>query len=34
MSALSWKQYFIYQADYQHWANEVLFECLDRLDQR
>jgi two-component system NtrC family sensor kinase len=34
MSALSWKQYFIYQADYQHWANEVLFECLDRLDPK
>ncbi|MBZ0143847.1 MAG: DinB family protein [Rhodocyclaceae bacterium] len=34
MSALSWKQYFIYQADYQHWANEALFACLDRLDAR
>jgi hypothetical protein len=34
MGALSWKQYFIYQADYQHWANEVLFECLDRLDPK
>lgn len=32
MGAPSWKQYFIYQADYQHWANEVLFECLGRLD--
>lgn len=32
MGAPSWKQYFIYQADYQHWANEVLFECLDRLN--
>jgi uncharacterized damage-inducible protein DinB len=31
MGAPTWKQYFIYQADYQHWANEVLFECLDRL---
>ena len=34
MGALSWKQYFIYQADYQHWANEVLFECLGRLDPK
>lgn len=34
MGGLSWKQYFIYQADYQHWANEVLFECLDRLEPR
>jgi uncharacterized damage-inducible protein DinB len=34
MSALSWKQYFIYQADYQYWANEVLFECLGRLDPK
>lgn len=32
MSSLSWKQYFVYQADYQHWANEVLFEGLDRLE--
>lgn len=32
MNAPSWKQYFIYQSDYQHWADEVLFECLDRLD--
>ena len=32
MSGFSWKQYFVHQADYQHWANEVLFECLDRLD--
>ena len=34
MSGLSWRQYFIYQADYQHWANEVLFECLGRLDPK
>ncbi|CAG0931063.1 MAG: hypothetical protein EFKGCFLK_00303 [Rhodocyclaceae bacterium] len=34
MGAPTWKQYFIYQADYQHWANEVLFECLDRLDPK
>lgn len=34
MSGLSWRQYFIYQADYQHWANQVLFECLDRLDPK
>jgi len=32
MGAPSWKQYFIYQSDYQHWADEVLFECLGRLD--
>lgn len=32
MNALNWKQYFIYQADYQHWADGVLFECLDRLE--
>jgi len=25
------KQYFIYQADYQHWANDILFNALDRL---
>lgn len=34
MGGLSWKQYFIYQVDYQHWANEVLFECLDRLEPK
>jgi uncharacterized damage-inducible protein DinB len=32
MSGISWRQFFAYQADYQHWANEVLFECLDRLE--
>jgi len=34
MSGLSWKQYFMYQTDYQHWATQVLFECLDRLDPK
>lgn len=29
---ITWKKYFIYQADYQHWANEVLFASLDQLD--
>lgn len=32
MSAMSWKNYFIYQTDYQHWANEILFASLDHLD--
>lgn len=32
MGAPSWKQYFIYQADYQHWADTLLFESLDRLE--
>jgi uncharacterized damage-inducible protein DinB len=27
----SWKSHSIVHADYQHWANEVLFEALDRL---
>lgn len=27
----SWKNYFVVQADYQHWANEVLFGSLDHL---
>jgi uncharacterized damage-inducible protein DinB len=30
---MDFKQYFIYQADYQHWANDVLFNALDRLDE-
>lgn len=29
---MSFKQYFLYQTDYQHWANDVLFNALDRLD--
>lgn len=29
---MNWKQHFVYGADYQHWANEVLFESLGRLD--
>lgn len=27
----TWKSYFVIQADYQHWANEVLFTALDHL---
>jgi len=27
----SWKNYFVVQADYQHWANEVLFGALNHL---
>jgi len=27
----SWKSHFVIQADYQHWANEVLFSALDHL---
>lgn len=30
---MDFKQYFIYQADYQHWANDALFNALDRLDE-
>lgn len=30
---MDFKNYFIYQADYQHWANDVLFNALDRLDE-
>ncbi|HEY3325677.1 MAG TPA: DinB family protein [Novimethylophilus sp.] len=30
---MSFKQYFLYQADYQHWADDVLFNALDRLDE-
>lgn len=30
---MSFKQYFLYQTDYQHWANDVLFNALDRLDE-
>jgi len=26
-----WKNFFVVQADYQHWANEVLFAALDHL---
>jgi uncharacterized damage-inducible protein DinB len=28
----TWKSYFVVQADYQHWANEVLFSALDHLN--
>lgn len=27
----SWKQHYVLIADYQHWANEVLFNSLDHL---
>jgi uncharacterized damage-inducible protein DinB len=27
----AWKNYFVVQADYQHWANEALFTALDHL---
>jgi uncharacterized damage-inducible protein DinB len=27
----TWKSYFVIQADYQHWANDVLFNALDLL---
>jgi uncharacterized damage-inducible protein DinB len=27
----TWKSYFVVQADYQHWANNVLFTSLNRL---
>ncbi|HSS45907.1 MAG TPA: DinB family protein [Burkholderiales bacterium] len=29
---IGWKQHFIYQVDYQHWANEQIFIMLDRFD--
>lgn len=29
---MDFKQQFIYQIDYQHWANDALFNALDRLD--
>jgi len=29
---MDFKQYFLYQADYQHWANDLMFNALDRLD--
>ncbi len=27
----TWKSYYVVQADYQHWANEILFEAADHL---
>lgn len=27
----TWKSYYVVQADYQHWANDVLFDALSRL---
>jgi uncharacterized damage-inducible protein DinB len=29
---MDFKQHFLYQTDYQHWANDILFNALDRLD--
>lgn len=29
---MDFKQYFLYQTDYQHWANDQLFNALDRLN--
>lgn len=29
---MNFKNYFLYQTDYQHWANDMLFSALDRLD--
>ncbi len=29
---MDFKQHFLYQTDYQHWANELLFSALDRLE--
>ena len=29
---MNFRNYFIYLADYQHWANDALFNALDRLD--
>jgi len=28
---ISWKTHFLYLVDYQHWANERLFDVLDKL---
>ena len=28
---ITWKNHFLYQFDYQHWANDQLFDCLDKL---
>lgn len=30
---MDFKQHFLYQTDYQHWANDALFNAIDRLDQ-
>jgi uncharacterized damage-inducible protein DinB len=29
---MGFKQHFLYLADYQHWANDMLFDALDHLD--
>ncbi len=29
----SWKKHFLYQIDYQHWANDRLFEALAHLNE-
>jgi uncharacterized damage-inducible protein DinB len=30
---ITWKKHYVYLADYQHWANDVLFASLDYLDE-
>lgn len=30
---ITFKNYFVQQADYQHWANEALFSALEHLDE-
>jgi uncharacterized damage-inducible protein DinB len=30
---ITWKKYFVYQVDYQFWANDKLFASLDLLDE-
>lgn len=30
---MDFKRHFLYQADYQHWANDALFNALDHLDE-
>jgi len=30
---MDFKQHFLYQTDYQHWANDILFNALDRLNE-
>ncbi|MBB5017201.1 putative damage-inducible protein DinB [Chitinivorax tropicus] len=31
---ITWKKHFLYQIDYQHWANDQLFAAMDQLDER
>ncbi|WP_137939647.1 DinB family protein [Chitinivorax sp. B] len=30
---ITWKKHFLYQTDYQHWANDQLFVAVDQLDE-